>query len=46
MPATLKKAVAEKFFAGEISARRLKKLATELEEVREFYDAEDEHQQV
>ncbi|CAN0038284.1 unnamed protein product, partial [Ectocarpus fasciculatus] len=39
------KAVAQKFFADEISARRLKKLATELEEVREFYDAEDEHQQ-
>eukprot|EP00752_Nemacystus_decipiens_P006546 g5896.t1 len=37
--------VAEKFFAAEKDARRLKKIATELEEVREFYDAEAEHQQ-
>lgn len=38
--------MAEKFFAAEMEARRLKKIATELEEVREFYDAEEEHQQV
>lgn len=37
---------AEKFFAEEMATRRLKKMATELEEVREFYGAEDEHQQV
>ncbi|CAN0427497.1 unnamed protein product [Pylaiella littoralis] len=36
---------AEKFFAEEMATRRLKKMATELEEVREFYGAEDEHQQ-
>lgn len=38
--------MAEKFFAAEKESRRLKKIATELEEVREFYDAEEEHQQV
>lgn len=41
-----KREVAEKFFAAEMETRRLKKIATELEEVREFYDAEEEHQQV
>lgn len=44
--AVLQREVAKKFFAAEMEARRLKKMATELEEVREFYDAEEEHQQV
>lgn len=38
--------VAEKLFAEEKSARRLKKMATELEPVRDYYEAEEEHQQV
>lgn len=38
---------AEAFFAEQQSSRGLpKKLATELEAVREFFDAEVEHQQV
>ncbi|CAN0007099.1 unnamed protein product [Scytosiphon promiscuus] len=37
--------VAEKFFSEQKSERRLKKIATELEPVREFYEAEEEHQQ-
>ncbi|CAM9531747.1 unnamed protein product, partial [Hapterophycus canaliculatus] len=37
--------MAEKFFAEQKLERRLKKIATELEPVREFYEAEEEHQQ-
>ena len=38
--------MAEAFFEEEKSRLGLKKIVTELEEVKDFYDAEEEHQQV